>query len=84
MAENKQQLSMFNTFNMFGWDDSAPAAKSPPNSETIDQWVYRTWKDFATPAWIKVLKESRESGDKRREAFALGVLRGVLEVKDIS
>lgn len=53
------------------------------NSTLDDDWYLRRWVEIAIPAWRKVLKESIEAGDKKREAYARNLLVNVLGVKDV-
>ena len=40
------------------------------------------WYELAIPVWQRILKESQEAGDKRREEYARWMLNTVLEVTE--
>jgi hypothetical protein len=75
----QQQPTLFDTELAKG-DTKQPVCET--KAVLPDDWYLTRWVEFAIPAWRKVLKESIEAGDKRREQYARHILKDVLEVKD--
>ncbi len=42
-------------------------------------WMLEEWRRTAIPAWRRILKESIQSGDTKRETYARWMLNEVLE-----
>lgn len=54
---------------------STPA--TPVREEPRD-WVQKRWQEISVSAWRRILRESIQGGDQRREKFARYMLGGVL------
>jgi hypothetical protein len=56
----------------------AEAGREPAVEEGLEPWMLWEWRRVSIPEWRRILKESVESGDQRREAYARWMLREIL------
>lgn len=47
--------------------------------ESIIPWMLEEWRRISIPDWHRILEESINSGDKKREEYARWMLREILE-----
>lgn len=47
-------------------------------SDSFDCWVLDEWRRVSTPEWRRILRESIDKRDSKREAYARWMLRDIL------
>ena len=55
---------------------------STHDRNTLNPWLLEEWRRTAIPAWRRILQESIQSGDNKREVYARWMLNEVLEADD--
>lgn len=48
----------------------------------VECWALEEWRKTSLPSWRRILRESIEANDRRREEYARWMLREVLEDPD--
>ena len=64
IRENKTSLLMYLT--------------NDQDSESFEPWALREWRRVSIPEWRRILAETLDDGDKKREEYARWMLRDIL------
>lgn len=56
----------------------ANAGHEPSREEGVEPWMLWEWRRVSIPEWRRILQESIEQGDAKREEYACWMLREVL------
>jgi hypothetical protein len=54
------------------------AGKEPPPEAGLEPWMLWEWRRVSIPEWRRILRESADHGDRRREEYARWMLREIL------
>ena len=54
------------------------AGREPDLEEGLEPWMLWEWRRVSIPEWRRILRESIESGDQKRESYARWMLGEVL------
>jgi hypothetical protein len=56
----------------------AEAGQEPPLEAGVEPWMLWEWRRASIPEWQRILQESIEKQDSRREGYARWMLREIL------
>jgi hypothetical protein len=54
------------------------AGREPDQNEGLEPWMLWEWRRVSLPEWRRILRESADHGDRRREEYARWMLREIL------
>jgi hypothetical protein len=50
--------------------------------QEVERWMLEEWRKINLPAWRRILKESIQNNDRKREEYARYMLKDILEDQD--